>query len=271
MDTIASRRNPFVSRCRRLRAGRSADDPALLLDGWHLVRDALRAGLKIEMIAISASALDSPNDEASAVLDAARFGNVRVTPVEKTVMEAISPVRAPTGVVAIAAPPQITLESVVRPSPALVVVPVAVQEPGNLGAIVRVVEAAGGTGVIAAGESADPFGWKALRGSMGSALRLPVGREPDTAQAVADLKSHGAFILATAARASATLYDQDLRGEVAILVGGEGGGLPREVADLADGQIAIPMATAIESLNVATATAVIVYEAWRQRHRKSFG
>ena len=92
----------------------------------------------------------------------------------------------------------------------LVVVAVDVQDPGNVGAIVRVAEAGGATGVIAAGASADPFGWKALRGSMGSALRLPVVRATDTADALADARRHGCRIVATVPRGGRPLFDDRL-------------------------------------------------------------
>ena len=99
-----------------------------------------------------------------------------------------------------------------------------VQDPGNLGAIVRVAEAGGATGVVAAGISANPFGWKALRGSMGSALRLPIAIRRDTAAAVDDARRHGCRIVATVPRGGDAHDGADLRGPLALLVGGEGAG-----------------------------------------------
>ena len=96
------------------------------------------------------------------------------------------------------------------------------QDPGNVGAIVRVAEAGGGSGLVAAGGTANPLGWKALRGSMGSALRLPVAVEPATDQAVADARRHGCRLVAMVPRGGQPHGDSDLRGRVAILVGGEG-------------------------------------------------
>ena len=89
-------------------------------------------------------------------------------------MDALSPVRSSSAIVALAERPRDRSTRVYAGAGPLVVIAVDVQDPGNLGAIVRVAEAAGATGVVAAGASADPFGWKALRGSMGSALRLPI-------------------------------------------------------------------------------------------------
>ena len=108
---------------------------------------------------------------------------------------------------------------------ALVVTAIDVQDPGNLGAIVRVAEAAGATGFVAAGGSANPFGWKALRGSMGSALRLPIASELGAEEAVAAARAHGCRVVATVPRDGRSLFDVDLTGPIAILVGGEGPGL----------------------------------------------
>jgi RNA methyltransferase, TrmH family len=140
-----------------------------------------------------------------------------------------------------------------------------VQDPGNIGAVVRVAEAGGATGVLAAGISADPFGWKALRGSMGSTLRLPVARVDDAADAAARARAHGCRVIATSPRGGTPLYDVDLRLPCAVLIGGEGGGLSDALIDAADERVTIPMQTPVESLNAAVTAAVIVYEAQRQR------
>jgi TrmH family RNA methyltransferase len=145
------------------------------------------------------------------------------------------------------------------------VIAIDVQDPGNLGSIVRVAEAGGADGLVAAGACADPFGWKALRGSMGSALRLPTAVQLDPARAVADAQRHGCRVVATVPRDGRSVFDVDYRGPVAILVGGEGAGLPRSIIEAADERVTIPMAAPVESLNAAVAAALIVYEVRRQR------
>jgi TrmH family RNA methyltransferase len=147
----------------------------------------------------------------------------------------------------------------------LVVIVVDVQDPGNAGAIVRVAEAGGATGVIASGVTADPFGWKALRGSMGSALRLPVVNGGAAAEAIADARRHGCRVIAAAPRGGRSVFDIDLTGPVAILIGGEGPGLAPSVVDAADERVTIPMQAPVESLNAAVTAALLVYEARRQR------
>jgi TrmH family RNA methyltransferase len=118
---------------------------------------------------------------------------------------------------------------------------------------------------MAAGQSADPFGWKALRGSMGSGLRLPIVRETSPESAVATARRHSLRIAATVPRGGTTLYGADLTGAVAVLIGGEGPGLPRAIIDAADIRLTISMQPPVESLNAAVTAALIVYEARRQR------
>src|SRR5262249_25391196 len=148
-------------------------------------------------------------------------------------------------------------------------VAVNVQDPGNIGAIIRVAEAAGATCALVAGASADPYSWKALRGSMGSALRLPIEVVPDLSDVVPLLRSRDCRIIATVPRDGAAVFDVDMGGSAAVLVGGEGPGLPPSLVDAADERVTIPMQAPVESLNTAVAAAILLYEAHRQRRHRS--
>jgi TrmH family RNA methyltransferase len=180
-------------------------------------------------------------------------------------MAALSPVRTPPGVVAIAEHAPIPLERAFERPPQLAVIVIDVQDPGNVGAIIRAAEAGGASGLVACGSSADPFGWKALRGAMGSAFRLPVARHQDPAAVLETARAKGLRLVATVPRAKRSLYGTDLAGPAALLVGSEGAGLSQEVAARTDLSVSIPMRPPVESLNVAVTTALVVYEAARQR------
>jgi TrmH family RNA methyltransferase len=179
----------------------------------------------------------------------------------------MSPVRQPSGTIAIARHGPASLADVLARRPQLVLVVSDVQDPGNLGAIIRAAEACGGSGVVSAPGSADPFGWKALRGSMGSALRLPIAVRVPLAETLAAARASGLRILAAVARGGTALPSSDLRPPSVILLGGEGQGLPAAIVDAADDRITIPMRPPVESMNVATAAAIVLYEAARQRAR----
>jgi TrmH family RNA methyltransferase len=232
----------------------------MLLDGAHLVADALNAGIRIREAAVAADALEDP--EIATLIPRLEQSGVDTVAALAPVMAALSPVRSASRVVAIAD----------RPSPGdhmfsgqpLLVVADDVQDPGNMGAIVRVAEAGGASGVIATGASADPFGWKALRGSMGSALRLPVQvtRGP---YSLDDLRRRGCRVVATSPRSGRSLFDVDLKGALAFVIGGEGAGLSSVQLSAADEVVTIPMRAPVESLNAAVTAALLVYEARRQR------
>lgn len=260
---VSSRRNPLVDEYRRLGHKRKLDDPTILLDGLHLVQEARRAQLRIQTAAFSSLRLRDA--EAAAEAAALTASGTEVVEVSDAVAAALSPVRSPSGVVAIADRPEVDLERMLARTPALVVIAVDVQDPGNLGAIVRTSEAAGATGVIVAGASADPFSWKALRGSMGSALRLAIVPRMASIDAVAACAQRGFQVVASGARNGRSMFEIDWTRPSALIVGNEGLGLPSELTAAADVLMTIPMNTPVESLNVSVAAALVLYEALRQR------
>jgi RNA methyltransferase, TrmH family len=260
MERISSRHNPLVKRFRDL-ARLGASDAAILLDGQHLVEEAIAAELPIEVAAFSEKHVQGRLVTLAA--STRRVGAKTVT-VTDQVLAAMSPVQQPSGVVAIARRPAPSLEQVFAKRPQLVVLLSEVQDPGNVGAIVRAAEGCGATGVVAGIATADPFGWKALRGAMGSAFRVPVARsriEP----ALEAARACGARVFATVPRDGTPLPACDLRGPSAIVLGSEGGGLPAAWLAASDERLTIPMRGQVESLNVAVAAALVLYEASRQR------
>lgn len=255
---ITSRHHPIVKEFRDLARGAG---PLMLLDGWHLLSEAANARVAVEMIAICGP----PSATESAVVDRLRRSGAQVVDVSGTVLNALSPVNSPTGVVATARIPSVSSSSVLTPAPALVLAATGLQDPGNAGAIVRSAAAAGATGVVLDELSADPWGWKALRASMGSAFHLPVVRSRALAALIAEWRRSNVRIVATVPRGGASMYDVDFTPPTAVLLGGEGTGLPDALLSAADTRVSIPMHGDIESLNAAVAAAVLLYEAQRQR------
>jgi TrmH family RNA methyltransferase len=264
VKTITSRQHPIVGAFREL-----VDDPdptgrRLLLDGPHLVREALDAGLEFELAAVAHSKLDGDGEVRSAA-DALQHGQVEVLTVDDAVFASLSPVRTPSGIVAVARRDATDLQQICRRPHALIVAVLDVQDPGNLGSLIRAAEAGGATGVLVGGASAHPFGWKALRGSMGSALRLPIAAGLTPAALLDALREAAVRVVATVPHGGRPPDDVDWTSSCALLLGGEGGGLPPAVIEAADERVTIPMAPRVESLNVAVAGALLIYAARRQR------
>jgi len=264
MRRITSRQNPIVRTFRALADTADPSGARLLLDGAHLVAEARRAGLAFDAVAVLASRLDGDTEEGR-LADDLDHGGVEVIQANDQVFAAISPVRTPSGIVAIVRRTPTTTADVCSGATALVVGAVDVQDPGNVGAIVRVAEAGGSTGVLVAGASATPFSWKAVRGSMGSVLRLPVAAGMAAETALTCMTEAGLRTVAAVPRDGRAPDDIDWTGPVGVLVGGEGPGLSDALIDRCDERVTIPMAPPVESLNVAVAAAILVYAARRQR------
>lgn len=257
---MTSRQNGIVRRFREVAREGRLDDEALL-DGAHLVADALGSGVTLEVVVFT---VDLAERLAPLAVQCAAAG-ARVLTVSEKLMATMSPVRQPSGLVAIARLPARTLGEVLATTPQLILLLDRVQDPGNVGAIVRAAEGCGATAVIAGRGTADPFGWKALRGSMGSAFRMPIAVVESLVIAVATARAHGIRIIATTPRGGTPLQRADLTGPAALLFGGEGSGLPGEMIGAADEALTIEMRPPVESLNVSVAAALVLYQASRQR------
>jgi RNA methyltransferase, TrmH family len=266
MRRISSRQNPLVARFRELaRARQSEGDVSdVLLDGEHLVEEALDAGVALEIVAFAERVVDSRADNLVTRLERAGAQLVRVP---EHVLTAMSPARQPSGIVAIARLQPASLDDVLKVQPPLALMLAGIQDAGNVGAIIRAADACGATGIIATDGTADPFGWKALRGAMGSTFRVPIAVKQPVAESLARMKRLGIRLLATAPRDGKMLDACDLSGPIAIALGAEGPGLSDEIAAAADERVTIPMRPPVESLNVAITAALILYEASRQRAR----
>ena len=256
---IRSRSNPLVRRLWALKEKTGGE--LMLLEGPKLVAEALASG--IEVVEAAASPRQAQGDRAG-LLPALRSRGVPVRLVDEGVLASLSEVETSQGLIALARRPAFDEERIYEGTP-LVLVAAGIQNPGNLGALLRTTEAAGGTGAYLTDGAADPFSWKALRGSMGSAFRLPHRRRLTTADALARLEAHGVSVVA-ADPGGARRYDEaDLRRPVALVVGREGAGLAPETRARAAAAVAIPMARGVESLNVSVAAGVLLFEAARQR------
>ena len=264
MRTVTSRQNPIVRTFRALAEDPDPTGERVLLDGVHLVRDAHAAGAVFEVLIVAASKLGTGGEEERLARDIEASAIDAIVADDK-VLTALSPVRSPSGIVAICRR-QVSAPPIICGHPhAFVVAAVDVQDAGNVGSLIRAAEAGGATGAFVCGRSASPFSWKALRGSMGSALRLPVVAGM-TAEAVMDCMAEaGLRMIAAVPRDGRSPDEIDWRGTVGLFLGGEGPGLGIDVIDRCSLRVTIPMVPNVESLNVASAGAVLIYAARRQR------
>ena len=257
---IRSRTNPLVKRLRALKE-RGAGDLALL-EGFTLVEEALGAGIEIVEAAVTPAAASGARG--AALLAGLAGRGVPVRRVDEGVLASLSEAETSQGLVALARRPSFEESAIYRGRP-LVVVAASLQNPGNVGALLRSAEAAGATGAYLTAGTADPFSWKALRGAMGSAFRLPHVRGLTLEEALAHLGQSGVTTLAAVPTGGRRHDRTDLTRPVAFVLGPETGGLDPALAARADERVSIPMSGRAESLNVAVAAAVLLFEAARQR------
>ncbi len=224
-----------------------------LAEGPNLVEAALRRGLVSEVFATESAA-----ERFSDMLT-----DARVELVTERAAKALSDTVTPVGLVAVCSMPETSLDDVLSGDPQLVAVPVGISEPGNAGTVIRVADAMGADAVILAGPSVDPYNGKCLRASAGSIFTIPVVSHPDATGAVLQLKNAGLQVLATVLDAPTSLDDADLSVPTAWLFGPEAQGLPVEVVELAAAGVHIPMRGSAESLNVAAAAAICLYQSAR--------
>ncbi len=277
---LTGRDNRWLKRFRAaLRRGEPSADGLIGIEGARLVEQALRAGLTVDAVLLS----ESGERYLDRVAPWIRPG-VRVLHTSDRLFAGLADTQTPQGVAALISPRAAAFDDLVRGLP-LVVVLVSVQDPGNVGTILRSAEAFGATGAATCAwgnlGTANALAPKALRASAGSALRLPTLQGVALPILLAQLRMAGVKPYAAcperthnmASRSVGLLspWEADLRGPAALLVGNEGAGLPLEVERSADALVRIPLVADVESLNAAVAASVLLYEAFRQRRAQPQG
>jgi TrmH family RNA methyltransferase len=260
---ISSRQNARVKELRRVFQEAAPNERGeVAVEGAHLIEEAIRSGLRLETVFFSESARERAH---KLLPQLSSHCETLLLPDE--VFASAVPTDSPQGVAALVRVKQFTLDDMFAPEPALIVAAAGLQDPGNLGTIARSAEAFGATGVLLGERTVSAWNWKAVRASAGSAFRLPVVKM-ELNKALSEMKARGVRVLATSSHKGTKIAEVDWRAPVALVIGNEGAGLPKDVLALADEAVCIPQSARVESLNAGIATSVILYEAARQRSAK---
>ena len=265
LETVRSPQNAKLKTARAISAGR--ERALLLLDGAHLLDDALSAG-KVRGIALGIApkwvlvAEERQNEpEMVDLLERSHSVGAEIGACEAKLLAELSELDSPTGVLAVCPRPQFDLSAVMGSLQVgeLMLVCAGVKEPGNVGAIVRVAAGLGAAAVICLQGCASPWSPRALRGASGTTLRLPVGERISEEQLVQAARQHGVELWSAEAGGEdlSELNKSPRTAPIALLLGGEGGGVPAEISTTCVRRISIPLTLGVESLNVATAAAVL--------------
>lgn len=258
---LTSLQNPLVKQIRKLHRAKERHEQALfLLEGTHLIEAACDAGLSLETLCYT----EIWQAQHSDLWQQASNQTARVELVSEAVIQTLATTVNPDGVIAVAKRSMLE-QSADSATPQLGVALETLQDPGNLGTVIRTAAAVGADGLWLSSDSVDLDHPKVLRASAGQWFRLPMRVSQNLATDLQALQTQGVQIIATLPTAELTYWQIDLTQPTVIVLGNEGAGLSAKIADIADVAVKIPLASGVESLNVAIAAALIFYEARRQQ------
>jgi TrmH family RNA methyltransferase len=261
LRTIEGRHNALVKELRgAFSRGELTADGYCAIEGVRIVEEAIRSGLKFRAVFFSKA---GENKSERLLPQLAAYVETLLLP-DKLFASAV-PSETPQGVAALVKCKQFTLDDVltrVQAGPLLAIA--GVQDPGNLGTMLRSAEAFGACGVVLGDGTANPFNSKVVRASAGSVFRLPLVRA-NLPTILGSLRANGLRLLATSSHKGVPVHEVKFDGPAAIFIGSEGAGLPRELISEMDEMVAIPHSANVESLNAGVAASIVLYEVVRQR------
>jgi TrmH family RNA methyltransferase len=265
---IEGRHNPLVKQLRQAFSRAELTDAGdCAIEGLRILEEAIRSGLRFSAVFFRESALDRADRLLPQI-----GAQVETLLLPDKLFDSLVPSESPQGVAALVRLKDFSLDDLTERLPVGPIIVIAgLQDPGNLGTILRSSEAFGSAGIVLGEGTVSPFNSKVVRASAGSVFRLPITHRYGKSAAIKleevseKLRTKGVRLLATSSHKGTPLDQADLRSPAAIFFGNEGSGLPREVMAKVDESIAIPHTPQVESLNAAIAASIVLYEAARQR------
>ncbi|MBC8015915.1 MAG: RNA methyltransferase [Sporomusaceae bacterium] len=264
-EIITSPHNKFIKLAASLKQKKYRDELGLfIVEGVRLVEEAAQSDWRVETCIYTTAALEQ--GRVQAIIADLESKNCRIIQVTASIYDKITDTKEPQGILAIVEKCTYQLDELpTREEKPFLVVLDELQDPGNVGTIIRTAAAAGCTGVILTKGCADVFAAKAVRSSMGSIFQVPIFEGLNTSEVISYVEQHEIDLLATSLESSNVYFKVDLSKAVAVVFGNEGNGVSRALLAYAKDRLYIPLFGHVESLNVAASAAVILYEVVRQR------
>jgi RNA methyltransferase, TrmH family len=263
MDIITSNQNSHVKEVKSLKQKKNRDELKLyFIEGERFLEEAVKERANIEKIMVSESYFKNPSQRnLLKEIESLRYEIFLVT--DKLFNE-ISDTENPQGILAIVRMMEYDLERIYNNNSFIIILD-SIQDPGNLGTIIRTADAAGASGIIYSKGCVDLYNPKVLRGTMGSVFHLPIIYSDNLSETINILKEKNIKIYAAHLSAKVNYFDVDMQNQAAIIIGNEANGISDEIAKLSDTFIKIPMPGKSESLNASVAASLLMYEVVRQR------
>lgn len=262
-NTITSSSNRFIKDIKLLYNKKDRwNEHCFFIEGTRSVEQCINTMSQIRYIVYSSELL---NEDGESLLSRAEKENYKIYKISKELFKMISDTDNPQGILAVVEFKEHSLGDTLKESNFFIVLD-RVQDPGNMGTIIRTADAFGANAVIVTSGCVDVYNPKTVRSTMGSILQIPIVHIKDIKQALEELKAENINVIATSLDTDKYSYDIDFKEDCALVIGNEANGILDEVVALSDQRVKIPMAGQAESLNAGVASAVIMYEALRQRN-----
>lgn len=263
MQIITSKDNEIIKNIRKLKEKKYRDaNNEYLIEGIKLIKEAVEEKAKIKLIVVCEESIEDGDIDQKLLYEIAKYDCIYVN---KKVFSILTDVQNPQGILAVIE--KKNNEENINYKEDIIVVLDGIQDPGNLGTILRTIDSAGLSQVIVSKETADSYNPKVVRSTMGAIFRVNVIESEDLLQTLKNLKKHKYKIMATSLETNNSVYDVEYNKKV-IVIGNEANGVSKNVLEYADEKIKIPMLGKTESLNASVATSIILYEYVRRKINK---
>ena len=263
MQIITSKDNEIIKNIRKLKEKKYRDaNNEYLIEGIKLIKEAVEEKAKIKLIVVCEESIEDGDIDQKLLYEIAKYDCIYVN---KKVFSILTDVQNPQGILAVIE--KKNNEEDINYKEDIIVVLDGIQDPGNLGTILRTIDRAGLSQVIVSKETADSYNPKVVRSTMGAIFRVNVIESEDLLQTLKNLKKHKYKIMATSLETNNSVYDVEYNKKV-IVIGNEANGVSKNVLEYADEKIKIPMLGKTESLNASVATSIILYEYVRRKINK---
>ena len=263
MQIITSKDNEIIKNIRKLKEKKYRDaNNEYLIEGIKLIKEAVEEKAKIKLIVVCEESIEDGDIDQKLLYEIAKYDCIYVN---KKVFSILTDVQNPQGILAVIE--KKNNEENINYKEDIIVVLDGIQDPGNLGTILRTIDSVGLSQVIVSKETADSYNPKVVRSTMGAIFRVNVIESEDLLKTLKNLKKHKYKIMATSLETNNSIYDVEYNKKV-IVIGNEANGVSKNVLEYADEKIKIPMLGKTESLNASVATSIILYEYVRRKINK---
>ena len=263
LPKITSKSNPLVKSVHLLKSKRTAESDLFICEGIKLVEEAVNSGSLIKHVLISDKFCESKINKP--FMNKIKRLDLDIIYTTDSILDYLSYVVTHQGIIAVVEKRFYQVDKLFDRADGIIILLYKLQDPGNLGTVIRVAEAGGIKGIILTDGTVDPYNPKTVRATMGSIFRMPIAKVDDVRSFIRKVKDLGYKGIGFFPKAEKEYFNEDLTGPIILTFGREAAGLPDEIGRLMDIRLKIPMSGDVESLNVAVSAAVVIYECVRQR------